>query len=47
MEKAEKQTDEYKEVTKAIIDKFGISKKDVIDIIDKIQENNNSKGREK
>jgi hypothetical protein len=46
VEKAEKQTKEYKEVAKAIIDKFGISKKDVGEIIDKIQASN-SKERER
>lgn len=46
VEKAEKETKEYKEVAKAIIDKFGINKKDVGEIIDKIQANN-SKERER
>lgn len=47
VEKAEKQTKEYKEVAKAIIDKFGISKKDVIEVIDKVQERSNSKERQR
>lgn len=37
-EKAEKKTKEYKEVTKAIIKKYNLKEKDVIEIIDKIQE---------
>lgn len=45
VEAAEKQTKEYKEVAKEIINKFGISKKDVNEIIDKVQEK--SKGRER
>jgi len=45
VEKAEKQTKEYKEVAKEIINKFGIDKKEVYKIIDKVQEK--SKGRER
>lgn len=48
VEKAEKQTKEYKEVTKAIIKKYNLKKADVEEIIDKVQErSNNSKGRER
>jgi hypothetical protein len=45
VENAEKESKEYKEVAKEIINKFGINKKDVIEIIDKVQ--SNSKGRER
>jgi NADH:ubiquinone oxidoreductase subunit E len=43
-EKAEKQTKEYRQVTKEIIKQFNLNKKDVIEIIDKVQER---KGRER
>jgi hypothetical protein len=46
VEKAEKMTKEYKEVTKEIINKYNLKKEDVFEIIDKIQERNN-KGRER
>lgn len=45
VENAEKETKEYKEVAKEIINNFGIDKKEVYKIIDKVQEK--SKGREK
>lgn len=45
VENAEKETKEYKEVTKEIINNFGIDKKEVYKIIDKVQEK--SKGRER
>lgn len=47
VEQAEKKSKEYKEVTKAIIKKYGIKEKDVVEIIDKIQERSNSKERER
>lgn len=47
VETAEKKTTEYKEVTKEIINKFGIDKKDVIEIIDRVQGKSNSKERER
>lgn len=46
VKKAEKKTKEYKEVTKAIIKKYNLKEKDVVEIIDKIQEKSNSKERE-
>lgn len=45
VENAEKETKEYKEVAKEIIKTFGIDKKEVYKIIDKIQEKNNERER--
>lgn len=46
IEQAETKSKEYKEITKEIINRFGIKKDDVIEIIDKIQVSN-SKERER
>jgi mevalonate pyrophosphate decarboxylase len=45
VEAAEKETKDYKEVAKEIIDKFNISNKDVNEIIDTVKSRNSEKER--